>query len=331
MNNAKSRLDRAQRTRLKDPLRCLFFGPEGVGKSTLAADAPTPIWLDIEDGSGRLEVTRYPFRDGRGGHVPQTYQEVLAAIEDLSTQDHPYRTVVIDTVDRLESLIWKFIIEREAPTFKGKLTNIEGFGYGRGYAIAVDEWRAFCLKLDRLRTSRDMSIVLLAHAQIRTFKSPTTDDYDRYGLRLNDKAAGFLREWCDIVGFACFEEGAANVNGDRARGVSTGRRLLKFERTAAYDAKARFALPAELELSISSPWAPLGNAIESAANMTIEQIKAAIHAECVRIGDVEGTKKVHAAVVEADAKSDSVALHRYLAALRTRPAITTPKEEASNV
>jgi hypothetical protein len=333
--NGKSRLDKAQKTRLKEPLKILVYGPEGVGKSTLAAHAPDPIWADVEDGSGQLEITRYPFRDGVGGHVPQSYQEILAAIDDLANHDHPYKTLVVDTADRLESLIWSFMVARDAPSFKGKLTGIEGYGYGKGYNAAVDEWRAFCLRLDRLRTGKGMSIIMLAHAQIRTFKSPDTDDYDRYTLRLNEKAGGFLKEWADVTAYACFEETAASFGGDRAKGVSTGRRLLRFQRSAAFDAKTRLAMPAQVELDIADPWAPFARALNHASTMSTETLTAEIAAECVRIGDAETTAKVDVAVAAAVKKSDTAALHRYLVGLQNRPAKNanpnSSKEENANV
>jgi len=326
-----SRLKQIVKQRLRVPLRVLIFGAEGTGKSTLASGAPAPLWFDVEDGSAHLEVARYPFRDGPGGHVPHGYQEILAAIDDLATHDHGYQTLVIDTLDRLEALMWQWMIQRDAPSSKVKLTGIESYGYGRGYVAAVDEWRSLCLKLDRLRMAKGMSIVMLAHAQIRPFKNPLGDDFDRYNLRLNDKGAGFLKEWSDITGFACFEEGAASLGGERARGVSTGRRLLKLERTAAYDAKSRYALPAEVELNISNPWAPLADAIESALGMSSDVLTAAIAAECARIGDAETTAKVAKVVEEATKKNDTNALHRYLVGLKNRPAANTnqSKEETA--
>src|SRR4051812_11465400 len=78
-----SRLASVSRCRLAEPLKLIVYGDGGTGKSTLAASMPAPIWLDANDGSGRLNVTRYPFRDGPGGHVPRTYNEITNAIDDL--------------------------------------------------------------------------------------------------------------------------------------------------------------------------------------------------------------------------------------------------------
>jgi hypothetical protein len=129
--------------------------------------------------------------------------------------------------------------------------------------MAVDEWRELCRRLDALRMSRAMDIVILAHAQIRNFKNPVGEDYDRYGLRINEKAAGWLREWSDVTGFACFEEGASKEVADdsRARGYSTGRRLLRFTRSAVADAKTRLLLPSEMTLDPINGWARIAAAV----------------------------------------------------------------------
>lgn len=332
-----SRLGAVKRGKINMPWRYLFYGPEGVGKSTLASGAPSPIWFDIEDGAGRIDTARYPFRDGEGGHVPRTYKEVLAAIDDLATAKHEYKTVVFDTVDRLESLIWKHILERDsrpcAMNKSGKtLTSIEEYGYGKGFALALDEWRDLCRRLDLLR-ARGISVILLAHASIKTYKNPQDEDYDRWSLRAHLGAAGFLKEWCDVVGFVTFEEWASKgLDGDgRAKGKGTGRRLLKTERTAAYDAKSRLALPKEIEIEIAAPWHPIAVAVEAVESATPATLLAEIAVELERLNDAELTTKVNAAT--AAVKSDTAALSRYLMALKAREATQpeTSKEDQSNV
>jgi hypothetical protein len=315
-----SRLAAAKRGRLQTPLRILTYGIEGAGKSTLFAGAPDPLWLDIEDGTARLDVTRYPFREGPDGHVPNTYAEVVAAVDDLTRSQHAYKTLVIDTADRLEALLWQHIVARDNATHGGKLTSVESYGYGKGYQVAVDEWRFLCSKLDRLRMARGMTVVLLAHSLIRNFKNPESSDYDRYQLAVNEKAGGFLKGWSDVVGFLRFEEGASKAGErERARGWSTGKRILHLSRSAAYDAKGRGGMPDELEIPPSDPWGALAAAIEQSASTNPEQLTAAIAAEVERIGDPELKPKVDDAVADAIAKADTDALHRYLNDLKRRP------------
>jgi hypothetical protein len=116
-----------KRGQLRSPLRHLFYGPGGVGKSTLASDAPNPLFLDIEGGGDNLDIARYPFRDEEGGHVPSSYDEVVAALNDLiANNGRGYQTLVVDTIDALESLIHKHIC-----TLHSK-SNVEDFGFSKG-------------------------------------------------------------------------------------------------------------------------------------------------------------------------------------------------------
>lgn len=318
--NGNSRLAKVQKGRLKMPLRVVFYGTEGVGKSTLAAHAPNPIWFDVDDGSGRLDVARYMFRDEPGGHVPTSYTEIVAGIDDLIFNEHDYQTLVIDTTDRLEALLWQHIIKRESKPGKA-YESIEAFGYGKGYSIALDDWRALCARLDRLRNIRRMSVILLGHAVVKTFKNPSGEDYDRFNLRIHEKAAGFLKEWAEIVGFCFFEEGGSKLDGaSRARGYSTGRRMVQTARSASADAKTRYAVPAEIELDAANPWAPFAKAVEDSASLDIPGLTALIGAEVTRIGDADLKVRVDAAVLDATKKGEVDALHRFLMDLKQRPA-----------
>jgi hypothetical protein len=312
-----SRLGNAIKGRLQTSQRCVFYGPEGVGKSTLAAFSPEPIWVDCEDGTGHLDVARYEFREEVGGHVPNSLDEVMGAILDLTDNDHDYKTLVIDTADRFEALLYEHILSRDSKP--GKVLNgIEDYGYGKGYQTALDQWRVVCARLDTLRMRRGMSIVFLAHASIKPFKNPEGEDYDRFGLRLQEKSAGFLREWADLVGFCQFEEGAGRLDKDqkKAKGFSTGKRLLRMTRTAAFDAKCRLPLPDMVPLEVGNPWAPLAAAIDASRNLTPVQLVGEIDEQLGILGDDELTKKVGHAITNAN--GDIATLNRYLNELKRR-------------
>lgn len=222
--------------RQEKPLRVLLYGVEGIGKSTFGAAAPAPIFLGAEDGTAHLDVTRFP--------MPSSWAEVLDAVRVLTAEDHPYRTLVIDTLDWAEPLLWAHICKRDGQA------NIEAYGYGKGYIAALDEWRVFLAALERMREAKGMHLVLLAHSWIKPFKNPEGDDYDRYEMKLNAKAGGLLKEWVDCVLFANYETFAEkDAKTKRVKGVSTGARLIYTTRTAAYDAKNRHSLPEQMPLA----------------------------------------------------------------------------------
>ena len=219
-----------------NPLRVFLFGVEGIGKSTFAAGAPHPIFLGAEDGTAHMDVERLP--------NPENWKDVKDGIRLLTNEAHEYQTLVIDTVDWAEPLLWQHCYERDG------FHSIEDYGYGKGYTAALDEWRVFVAALEKLRAAKHTNVILLGHSWIKPFKNPTGDDFDRYEPKVHAKAGGLLKEWCDCVLFANYETfSVKDEKTKRVKGVSSGARLIYTNRTAAYDAKNRHDLPDSLPLS----------------------------------------------------------------------------------
>lgn len=223
--------------RQREPWRVLLFGVEGIGKSSFGASMPKPIFVDPETGSGQLDVARFP--------PPQNFADVLDAVRELRETKHAYESVVFDTVDWIEPLIFRHICQRD------RMADIEEYGFGKGYNVALEEWRKFLREVEALERMKGMNICLLGHSQVKTFKNPEGADFDRYEPQIHAKAAGLLKQWPRAVLFAHYEQYAEKENryALKAKGVATGERLIFTNRTAAYDAKNRYDLPASLPLS----------------------------------------------------------------------------------
>lgn len=242
------------------PRRTTLYGVEGIGKTSFGADAPQPIFIGAEEGFGLLDVERFP--------QPERFDDVLDAIYTLRHEKHDHKTLVIDTLDWLEPLIHKFICERD------NQENVEAYGYGKGWNVALDEWRVFTTQLDFLRADTGMEVLLIAHSWIKNFKNPEGDDYDRYELKINNKAAGLIKEWSDVVLFTNYETYAnKDTKTKRVRGVSTGSRLCYASRTAAFDAKNRYGLPDEFPLGWADYQAALSGEGRPQAETLVEEIQ----------------------------------------------------------
>jgi hypothetical protein len=234
-----------QRGKSSKPPRILVYGTEGIGKSTFAVASAKPIVIDTEDGLGQFDVPRFPVATG--------YDSIVSSLTALHKEPHDYRTIVLDSIDWLERLIWDKLCGEYGVT---SIEKCDG-GYARGYTHALTHWREILALLDTLRLQRSMCVILIAHSRIERFEDPELPAYDRFAPRLHKHACGLVTEWCDAVLFATrrVRTTKEDVGFNRQRTIAApigsdgGERILRCIGGPACVAKNRFNLPAELPLS----------------------------------------------------------------------------------
>jgi hypothetical protein len=320
----------------RDPKLWWFYGDEGIGKSSLAADAPNPIFLDVEGRTRHLHVQRYPFRpeEGDEGTVARTLAEVEDAIDDLiaNARQYGFRSAVLDGMAALEALIFARIVDeaksRNERNKEGKaIENIEDFGYQRGQKVAAQMWRALIKRFEDLRFRAGLHVILLGHAQVTTFKNPGAEDYSRYTPRLDPLAAGVLLEKCDVVGLVTFDDRVTKA-GKKAIGV-LGTRVIRLEHSPVWSAKCSLPMPSTIDLASEAPWQPFAEALDALYSMSPEGLRELLAAELERLGDdfiTADNRPVTAAAMQraiAMAGDDTGQLHRFLTGLQQ----STPKTE----
>lgn len=225
--------------------RVLVYGIEGIGKSTFAAGAPDPIFILTEDGLGSLDVEHFP--------IAQSLDNVMDAIGSLYAEDHPYKTVVLDSLDWLEAIIHCEMEEKY---------DAKDLAYGKGAMIAAQKWREVLDGMNALRNDKKMIVIFLAHNTIKRFDSPEVEPFDRYQPKLQERSSAVVREWADAVMFANYKtivkKDDVGFNKTVARGISSGERLLFTTEKPAYMAKNRYNLPDSIPLT----WDAFANAIK---------------------------------------------------------------------
>jgi hypothetical protein len=230
------------------PPRLFLYAVEGIGKTTFAASAQKPIFIQTEDGLGGLDAARFP--------MVERIDDVRNAIGTLYQQEHEFETVVLDSADWLEQIIAKEI----ESTHEAK-----DLAYGKAALKQAEVWRELLDGLNALRNERGMAVILIGHCQIKRFDSPETEPYDRYMPKLQERSSALVREWCDALLFANYRTVVKTTDvgfkKEVSRGITTGERLLYTTEKPAYMAKNRYALPDSLPLS----WADLSNAIAGRA------------------------------------------------------------------
>lgn len=233
-----------QSGRATSPPRLMVYGTEGIGKSTLAARAPRPVFIQTEDGLGEIDCLRFP--------LAGTLDEVAAALAALRTESHDFQSVVIDSLDWLERLVWDAVCQEYGAK---SIEKVDG-GYGKGYIHALSHWRTLLGQLSRLHRERQLAVILIAHAKVEKFEDPEASPYDRYSPRLHKHASALLTEWCDAVLFATrkFRTQTEEAGFGRKRttahaiGKDGGERILRTVGGPSCVAKNRYNLDPEVPL-----------------------------------------------------------------------------------
>ena len=146
-----------------------------------------------------------------------------------------FKTLVIDSVTQLESVIWDYTCQRNG------YSSIESPGYGRGYVEADTDWRNIFNGLRKLRDVRDMYIVLIAHDDVKMVNDPTTStSYDRFQMRLHKRAEALVREQLDILAFMRYRSSVVKNDNGSQRFFTDNNRSISLQPNPAYTAKCRY-------------------------------------------------------------------------------------------
>lgn len=239
--------------RIERPQRIILLGVEGVGKSTFAAGAPSPIFAPMAGEKGLDEIDAPKFEPC------ESFWEMMDVVRTLYQEEHGYRTVIFDSISAAEPLIWKAVCA------EANVNSIEEVdkGYGKGYIKALNQWRELCEGLDALREERGIGSILIGHVTTKEFNDPETDPYTTYKFDVNDKAANLLYRWADAVLFANFKRAAVTAvdmgfqkKVRRAVDVGKGQRFIYTEKRPAHPGKVRAPLgvtvPYELPLDFAT-------------------------------------------------------------------------------
>lgn len=220
-----------------------IYGPEGIGKSTIASKFPDPVFIDTEGSTKDMDVARTP--------APSSWSMLLEQVRHFIANPHELKTLVIDTADWAEQLCAANICARY------QKNGIEDFGYGKGYTYLQEEFGRLLNLLTELVEEKGVNVVLTAHAKMRKFEQPDElGAYDRWEMKLSKQVAPMVKEYSDMVLFANYKTIVVNVDGQgAAKGrnkAQGGKRVMHTTHHNCWDAKNRHGLPDEVDFDYAA-------------------------------------------------------------------------------
>lgn len=202
----------------KGPEIVVMYGAGGVGKTELASliakQGVMPLFVDIGTGSHFLDVKRV--------NTIKTWEDVRDFLH--SDKIDPFGAVVIDDLTKAEEMATDWVVRNIAHE-KGKpITNIEDYGFGKGYGHVYDQFLLLLQDLDAIKR-KGKWVICIAHECISEFPNPYGEPYIRYEPRLQSPKSGKqsirlrVKEWCDHLLFIGYDvhssEGKASGSGTR--------------------------------------------------------------------------------------------------------------------
>jgi GTPase SAR1 family protein len=230
LNIVRGRISRAQKV--------VIYGPEGIGKTTLAAAFPDPLFIDTEGGSDYIELARV-------NPAPDTWEKLQDTVKEVIADPSVCKTLVIDTMDWAEQMIIESVLRTRG------LQSIEDAGYGKGYTYVGEEAAKFMGLLDQVKDA-GIHMVLTAHAKMRKFEQPDeVGAYDRWEMKLSKQVAPLVKEWCDHLFFCNYRTIVVEME-NKAKKAQGGKRVIYTSHRPVWDAKTRANLPEVLDMDYSS-------------------------------------------------------------------------------
>ena len=204
--------------------KVVIYGPEGIGKSTLASCFPEPVFIDTEGSTKELDVARYP--------TPGSWADIINCVKDCA-QNAPCRTIVIDTADWAEMLCIKYTCA------KCNVNGIEDVGYGKGYVYLSEYFNELLKACDKCITA-GINVVFTAHAFMRKFEQPDEmGAYDRWEMKLTKKDAPMLNYKTNVI----------TDQATKSKKATGGSRVMYAAHHPCWDAKNRYGLPDSMPMS----------------------------------------------------------------------------------
>jgi hypothetical protein len=217
----------------------IIYSPAGTGKTTFGASADGSIIVDCENGSGAIRCQRTPYLD----KWPDIHNWLIA----LEREEHPYQTVVIDSIDWLLRRIEEHVSGCAGGKTESTLNRSHG-GYGNGRQVFRNYVYQILLPLFDRIVNRGIAVILLAHAKREEITDVDGIVIEKTVPELPEGYLGTMVEWSDFV---CL-----------AKKLDEDNRILVTTETPRALAKNRYSMPPEIVFSWESFTSAIAEGLE---------------------------------------------------------------------
>lgn len=227
--------------------RITIFGVPGIGKSTLASQFPDPLFVLTEDNE-LPNIKAFP--------VATTFTDVWKTIKGLLAEEEiPFKTIVIDSISKLDQLIVEYILDNEPLGKNGQkpsTLNAACGGYGAGVLKACSIHSALKALMDKFK-ERGVGVVYAGHVSAVKHKAPDQEDYDRYSITMNhDKSRSVYIDDVDAVLFCRLKSYMTETDSGRNLIRNTNERVIMTGVSDGHVSKNRYNMPDEIEMSFKA-------------------------------------------------------------------------------
>lgn len=219
-----------------------IYGPEGIGKSSLAALCPGADFADIESSMEDLNCAKV--------NGVTDWAALRQWVQSLSSGIHG-----IDSITRAEDWAAQHVIKnKKSNEGMAASDSLEDFKYKSGLTFVVDEFRKLLSDIDAAK-SRGASFIMIAHCRINRFKNPDGSDYVRFEPRLVDDAkASNMLQWVQFLDHLAFINLDTAITKGKATG--SGTRTIYLDTSPSRLSKARGIPnePIDFEVGSTALW-----------------------------------------------------------------------------
>jgi hypothetical protein len=161
----------------------------------------------------------------------------------LANAGHDYQTVVIDSVDKLETLIWADACA------KNNWETIKDPGYGDGYIVVDKYWEKVLKGTNYLRAEFKMNIVFIGHSTVVNWPNPTGQEFPRWDIKLHKRGHAIIEDGVDAILMVDYDQAVKEEKGRVGKQIkSTGStlRYIHCQGSPARNAKNRYGMPSKI-------------------------------------------------------------------------------------